>query len=125
MSPIHERVKWVDTLRFLGILAIYVGHFGPAPGKAYPFVFCYNVQLFFFASGFFAVRTRQPILTYIREKLQQLMVPYLTFSILALTYYSALGNWDAPQITEIGKTFLFGIRNRVFAARCGFFHAYF
>ena len=42
-----NRYNWIDTLRFLGIFAIYLGHFGNRAGKLYLFVFSYHVPLFF------------------------------------------------------------------------------
>lgn len=47
------RYEWVDCLKFWGILAIYIGHFGSNAGKLYEFVFLYHVPLFFFSAGFF------------------------------------------------------------------------
>jgi fucose 4-O-acetylase-like acetyltransferase len=53
-SPIiktdNQRIAWVDNLKFLGIFAIYLGHFGTAAGFVYPFVFfisCSSVFLYF------------------------------------------------------------------------------
>jgi len=40
------RYEWVDVLKALGIFSIYLGHFGKATGKLYPFVFEYHVPLF-------------------------------------------------------------------------------
>lgn len=48
----NNRIAWVDALKFLGIFAIYVGHFGDSAGKLYLYVFTFHVQLFFFVSGF-------------------------------------------------------------------------
>ena len=42
----QSRINWVDTLKFLGIFAIYLGHYGEVAKKAYPFVFEYHVPLF-------------------------------------------------------------------------------
>ncbi|EHD6281987.1 acyltransferase, partial [Shigella flexneri] len=50
------RHDWVDSLKFLGIFAIYLGHLGLGAGKLYPFVFSYHVPLFFFAAGFFTIK---------------------------------------------------------------------
>lgn len=120
MEPAKDRVEWVDTLRFLGILAIYIGHFGPISGKVYPFVFTYHVPLFFFVSGFFTTNLKKSILLYTKEKLLQLMLPYLVFAALAMVYYTLAGNWELPQILDAGKTFVFGIRNQVYAASLWF-----
>ncbi|TGL65976.1 acyltransferase family protein [Leptospira kmetyi] len=120
MIQMSNRIHWVDTLKFLGIFAIYIGHFGVAAGKAYSFVFLYHVPLFFFVSGFFANSTSKTLFGYYRYKFFQLIVPYVFFSILALVYYSVLNDWEFPQVVGVGKTFLFGIRNQVHAASLWF-----
>ena len=48
IKKIRNRIEWVDICKFLGILAIYIGHFGTDAGDAYVFVFKYHVPLFFF-----------------------------------------------------------------------------
>lgn len=41
---IKARHDWVDSLKFLGIFAIYIGHLGAGAGKLYPFVFSYLIN---------------------------------------------------------------------------------
>ena len=48
-----ERIAWVNVLKFLGIFAIYLGHYQQSAGNFYQYVFAYHVALFFFISGFF------------------------------------------------------------------------
>ena len=47
----NNRIEWIDICKYLGILAIYIGHFGTDAGSAFKFVFTYHVPLFFFLSG--------------------------------------------------------------------------
>ena len=54
MDHVNSRLEWADVLKALGIIAIYVGHFGKDAGGLYLFVFSYHVPLFFFAAGLFA-----------------------------------------------------------------------
>ncbi|WP_425529306.1 acyltransferase family protein [Leptospira stimsonii] len=115
-----HRIKWVDTLKFLGIFAIYIGHFADAAGRAYPFVFLYHVPLFFLVSGFFATSTEKPFWIYFKGKCLQLVLPYYFFSFVALIYFSILNNWQLPEVIGAGKTFIFGIRNQVYAASLWF-----
>ena len=49
------RYAWVDTLKILGMFAIYIGHFADLAGFSYSYVFTYHVPLFFFMAGFFAI----------------------------------------------------------------------
>lgn len=114
------RIDWVDSLKFLGIWAIYIGHFGEAGGKLYPFVFHYHVPLFFFMSGFFVRQYDIHIQSFIKKKAIQLMLPYFVFSLLALGYFTLVHNWDSSQMLAAAKTFVFGIRNKVFAGSLWF-----
>ena len=116
----RNRINWVDVLKFLGMLAIYIGHFGLAAGKTYAFVFQYHVPLFFFVSGFFDRQHNVPLAMFIKTKTIRLMLPYCVFSALALVYFSLVNNWDAAHILSAAKSFAFGIRNRVFAGSLWF-----
>ncbi|WP_157930074.1 acyltransferase family protein, partial [Enterobacter hormaechei] len=58
MNGENIRHDWIDYLRFIAIFYIYLGHFGPAAGKLYPFVFTFHVPLFFFISGLLVKRAR-------------------------------------------------------------------
>ena len=56
----RQRIQWVDTAKFLGIFAIYLGHFAEASGNALDFVFSYHIPLFFFLSGCMSTYDRTP-----------------------------------------------------------------
>ena len=107
-----NRYNWIDTLRFLGIFAIYLGHFGNRAGKLYLFVFSYHVPLFFFVSGFFALKDKHKgILEYVIKKFKQLMIPYVCFSIISVIFYGILRDLGAFDILRMIKDYSLGIRN--------------
>ncbi|MBR7779678.1 acyltransferase family protein [Undibacterium rugosum] len=115
------RVAWVDVLKFLGIFAIYIGHFGNSSGKLYPFVFTYHVPMFFFAAGFFAPgKADEKFLTFAQKKTAQLLLPYVFFSLIALLVFTILNDWGFIDFREAFKSFIFGIRNKVYAASLWF-----
>ncbi len=121
MSASNERIAWVDVFRFLGIWAIYIGHFGDKAGRAYPFVFAYHVPMFFFAAGFFSIRHLQEApLAFLKKKTLQLMVPYAFFSVVALIVFSLLNNWDILQAKDASLSVMLGIRNQMFAGSLWF-----
>ena len=115
-----KRVNWVDVFRFFGMWAIYIGHLGPAAGKLYPFVFTYHVPLFFFAAGFFFPYLNQSILDFLKKQTLRLILPYIFFSLVALTVFALARNWNWPDVELSMKTFLFGIRNQVQAGSLWF-----
>ena len=110
------RITWVDNLKFLGIFAIYLGHFGSAAGYAYPFVFIYHVPLFFFVSGFFAFKNNNlKYMSYVIKKVKQLLIPYIFFSILTIVLLTLTDNTSVTDIKLMLIQVIFGIRNNLFA----------
>ncbi|WP_413604494.1 acyltransferase family protein [Escherichia fergusonii] len=72
-----KRIEWVDGLKCLGMLAIYVGHFGNDAGHLYSFVFRYHVPLFFFMAGFFSSKgLSKPAFQFLVEKTKTILIPY-------------------------------------------------
>jgi len=81
------RVTWVDTLKFLGIFAIYLGHYGESTARFYLFVWMYHVALFFFMSGFFALKSRdQSILSFAYKKFRTILLPWLLFCLINVVF---------------------------------------
>lgn len=117
----NERYKWVDTLKFLGIFAIYLGHCNEAAGKLYPFVFIYHVPLFFFVAGFFANNdTDKSIVFYFKKKAKQLLIPYMFFAAISIISFSIALNSNENQIIEMIIAYALGIRNTLISASLWF-----
>ncbi|HFT5614109.1 TPA: acyltransferase family protein [Escherichia coli] len=109
---IIERMDWIDTMKFLGILAIYIGHFYQASGKLYPFVFMYHVPLFFFISGFFSSLTDFKFNPhFLVKKFKRLMVPYFIFAFINLALIAVNKNYDTESILKSIYEIICGIRN--------------
>jgi len=121
MNTNNNRIEWVDVFKFLGIWAIYIGHFGSKAGRVYPFVFMYHVPMFFFAAGFFSTRYfKESPLAFIKKKTLQLMVPYAFFSIGALVVFTLQNDWDILQAKDALMGAMYGIRNQIFAGSLWF-----
>ncbi len=121
-TPPGSRLAWVDVLKFLGIWAVYFGHFGRAGGMLYGLVYTYHVPLFFFAAGFFSPRYRlEPVATFIKKKTLQLMLPYVFFGLFALAVFALQGAWGPGQIRDALLALSLGIRNQLFAGSLWFF----
>ena len=86
-----ERIYWIDTLKFFGILAIYLFHLGEAGGRSYTFGSIYRVPLFFFIAGSLESLSKDnsPLPQYIFKRFKALMVPYF---FLCAFLPAALGN---------------------------------
>lgn len=115
------RVAWVDSLKFLGILAIYVGHFKHTAGKLDEFVFIFHVPLFFFIAGFFVKPSTKTFLQIIIQKSKQLLVPYLFFFCLYTLYIAIYYQVSFQGVLGMLADFCLGIRNTLPANSLWFF----
>lgn len=95
-----KRYDWVDNLKFIGIFYIYIGHFGQAAGKLYPFVFSFHVPLFFFISGLFFTKidTLHTLRKTISKSFIKIIVPYFIFSFIYLFYITIHYNLNSDSI---------------------------
>jgi fucose 4-O-acetylase-like acetyltransferase len=118
----EQRIDWIDALKFLGIFAIYLGHFGTFAGKLYSFVFQYHVPLFFFISGFFATKVhKETAAQFIKKKFLNLMLPYFLFAFLSEIVNALINNLNANQVLNDFTKYIWGVRNTLPAAQLCFF----
>lgn len=120
------RVAWAEALKGIGIYAIVLGHFGELAGDFYHIVFCFHVQLFFFAAGLFA--SRYDALTpreYLLKKGRSLGVPYLVFGLANLAFFTLYEGSGIGGVAEKLRQLLFGVRNDLFCANLWFLPAMF
>ncbi|AER33584.1 acyltransferase family protein [Pantoea ananatis] len=122
----NNRIEWVDTLKFLGIFAIYIGHLGDLSGKSYPFVFLYHVQIFFFAAGFFAsYRPELTFFSFIKSRFMRLMVPYFAFGFTTVTFRAVMDGYGVVQYLSAFSSILYGVRNDEFVGGTWFVNCLF
>ena len=76
----QQRVDWVDTLKFIGILSVILGHINfPLNG----FIYTWHMPLFFMISGFF-IKFEISFKDFVVKNFKRLMIPYFIFSIIGL-----------------------------------------
>jgi acyltransferase len=75
-----QRVAWVDWLKFIGILAVILGHTA-SPFSV--FIFSWHMPLFFFLSGFF-IKKDEFFGHYVVIQAKRLLIPYFLFSLIGL-----------------------------------------
>lgn len=114
---IRKRIEWVDIVKFFGIFAIYLGHFGESAGPAYRFVFIFHVPLFFFISGCMNwYDNEKSIPKYIWKKVKTLLLPLYGFAMLSIIFNVLMNNIGFDEIKHNLICVLKGcIRNTFFA----------
>ena len=112
-----QRIYWIDTLKFLGILAIYLFHLGEAGGRSYAFGFVYRVPLFFFISGCLAsISTDQSSLPkFIYKQFKALMIPYFFFAAIYIFLFVIMNNSGFSLALQMARQDFLGVRNHISA----------
>ena len=83
MNYIHTRVQGLDIARGAGILLVVIGHTNTPP-LVHSFIYSFHVPLFFILSGYTIRRSLNlDFQSFIKQKAQTLLWPYLIFSVLA------------------------------------------
>jgi fucose 4-O-acetylase-like acetyltransferase len=113
-----EHINWIDVLKFLGIFAIYLAHFGQDAGPFYLFGFAYRVPLFFFAAGCLesVSSNNSTYPRFVFQKFKILMVPFIFFVVVNLAITGLANNIEPSSLLSILKQDLMGIRNQITAA---------
>ncbi|MBL5924944.1 acyltransferase family protein [Enterobacter asburiae] len=92
-----ERIYWIDSLRFIAMFLVYIGHLGPNAGRIYGFVYLFHVPLFFFISGMF-YNNKGSLSENIRSGFKKLIIPYFLYSALSLIVYILFLQKDVSQV---------------------------
>jgi acyltransferase len=86
---VKNRVEWVDTAKGLGIFLVVLGHALPGSDIATTVIWSFHMPLFFFLSGFTAKPWTPGGTPSLARGLKSLAVPYLFFSLVAITLWLA------------------------------------
>lgn len=117
-----KRVEWIDIAKFLGIFAIYLGHFGENAGLAYSFVFSFHVPLFFFISGCMSnYDSERNLFRFIWKRFKGILLPFYCFAMVSIIIRVISNNLDLRAIKDLLILVAKGcIRNSFFAASLWF-----
>jgi len=121
ISSQPARSEWVDTMKFLGIFAIYLGHLGKSSGKLFLFVFQYHVPMFFLISGFFSSSSLNlSISENFKKKIKTILIPYAIFCCMNIIMMTINQDSGIRVLLSMFKQSVFGIRNQLFAGALWF-----
>jgi fucose 4-O-acetylase-like acetyltransferase len=117
----RARIPWVDTLRFLGIYFIYLGHFGQSVPRIYPITYIFTVPLFFGLSGSMeALSSKTRFWPILYKKIRTILLPYFFFSAISLTLATILYEISFPGMISTLREIFIGLRNTLFASSLWF-----
>ena len=111
-----ERIKWLDVLKFIGIVEIIFGHLGLNHTLAGAFIWTHHVPLFFFVSG--AIIPREPVSfkELILKKSRTILLPWFFFVLLSVVVYALSNNSGASQILGLSYIVVCGCIRNMFIA---------
>lgn len=97
-----ERIDWIDMAKGFGIVLMVVGHMG-IPASLSNWVYSFHMPLFLFLSGVVFNVDKYSLKRLVVKRIQQLIVPYLSFSIIVF-----IGNYFLNELwlTKNIKSFI-------------------
>lgn len=82
LSPVKNRVEYVDMAKGIGMFAIIWGHI-MLSGWSNNLVYSFHIPLFFFLSGMMFSSSKYPSFgVFIKRRIKTLLVPYVMFSLI-------------------------------------------
>lgn len=112
-----KRIEWIDVLRFMGILSIYLSHLEKTAGYFYPSGFRYQTPLFFFIAGAMENLASKDttFVEHFSKKFKGIMLPYFFFGLVSIVIIFFQGNANTDLLVKTVVQYLLGIRNQLFA----------
>lgn len=99
-----KRLSYLDVLKFIGILFIYVGHYTTSTNLLHPFVFEFHVPLFFVLSGFTETLAKDTtLLNGIYKKFKNILVPFFVFAFASVAVHVLIYAHDTASAIETVK----------------------
>lgn len=129
MNDNDIRVKWIDSAKFIGIFAIYLGHIESV--FFHDFCFAFHVQLFFFLSGCTAALknmkspNRGGYCAYVSHLIKSLLLPTFIFGMISIFIRALLSSDFCNVYQNILILFKGPIRNTFPASSLWFFSCLF
>ena len=118
---VERRNEYADALRGFAAVLVITGHLMARdfdkiaqPNYFYSWIYCVHMPAFFFFAGLFAeTGIRKSFPAFLRQKIFRLLIPYITWSSVAVAAKAALaivqGHWDPMQtLRQLGCTLFYG-----------------
>lgn len=82
---IKSRIKYIDTVKGIGILLVVIGHHLRIV-SVFDWIYSFHMPLFFIVSGYVYVPKDNDFKDFVRRKARTLLWPYFTFSIISILW---------------------------------------
>ena len=79
-----ERIKWIDTAKGIGIIAVILGHL--YVHKFSIALYAFHLPLFFFLGGY-TLKTDRPFGTFLKKRVLSLLVPYIFAAAIICVFF--------------------------------------
>lgn len=97
-----NRIEWLDTAKGIGLLCVILGHLSiPYLSTA---IYFFHMPLFFFLSGFVYSGGKYSCKDYVLRKAKSLLIPYCTYGLIILVFYTILNSIVGVEHSLYGTT---------------------
>lgn len=93
-QKVSSRIDYLDTAKFIGLILVCFCHIPYAEGNFHIWVYSFHMPLFFLVSGLFF----NPAKSAIGKSAKQLLLPFLSFNVIALVITAAIGSASAHSL---------------------------
>lgn len=80
----NQRILWIDGVRALSIVGVYITHSGFANYKYFNVINYVMIALFYFISGYLCRTDSRPLQTGLKRIIRRLFIPYVGLSVICL-----------------------------------------
>ena len=105
MQETAKRKKYLDAAKGLGISLIVFGHLTNINNPVDLYIGTFKIVIFFVISGYLFYETgtlqRYSIRSFIKNRLQSLLLPYFLYSILLALYQSLIDLYNGRSFSQI------------------------
>ena len=105
MGEYRVRIKWIDTMKVIGMYFIVLGHMFP---QGYKSIYAFSVPLFFFLSGLLS-RKESDSRIFWNKVIRTLLIPMICFCFLSLLYNIVRYRIPLIEVISNGHIWLFRV----------------
>lgn len=97
-----NRIEWIDTAKGIGLLFVILGHLSiPYLSTV---IYFFHMPLFFFLSGYVYSGGKYSCKDYVLRKGKSLLIPYCTYGLIILVFYTVLNSIVGMEHSLYGTT---------------------